>query len=111
MNSKRKSTAGGSGTYKRKKDAEVSGSRAGEPAKQAPNPGGKEIREQARGLGVNEVFCIVEVDGTVEDSKVWGPTLPMDMRRWLPPKMVALIQASLVCKVANNIYGLKYKQC
>lgn len=80
---KRKNSAGVTTSCKRKKDTEApaSGSKAGGASGSA---------------GKKEVYCIVEDDGTVEDSKVWAPTMPLDMRRWLPEKMVRLIQASLV---------------
>ena len=88
---KRKVSLGGSGSSKKKKQAEDSGS---------PTRGGRAFQRAALTLGtsVKEPFCIVEADGTVEDSKVWGPTYPLDMRRWLPEKMVMLIQASMVCE-------------
>ena len=91
---KRKTTSGGSGSCKKKKDSEA---KADELAKQLTSPqtiGGRGLR--ATRSSVRDVFCIVEVDGTIEDSKVWGPTMPTDMRRWLPDKMVRLIQASMV---------------
>lgn len=56
----------------------------------------------------NQPFSIVEPDGTIEDSKIWGPTIPMDMRRWLPEKMLMLIQGSLVSDKVANIMVREY---
>lgn len=77
---KRKNSSGGAATCKRKKDTEATATSA----KAGVAAAGK------------DVFCIIEADGTVEDSKTWGPTMPVDMRRWLPAKMVQLIQGSVV---------------
>ena len=82
---KRKNSNGTSGSCKKKRDADI----ATEPTKQVQT-------RVTRASAVKEVFCIVEADGSVEDSKFWGPTIPVDMRRWLPEKMVLLIQGSMV---------------
>ena len=86
---KRKPSSGSSGTCKKKKNSEDTGS---------AQTTGKAIQKTGltRGEPVKEVFSIVENDGTVEDSDIWGPTMPGDMRRWLPEEMVMLLQASLV---------------
>ena len=80
---KRKNSAGGTTSSKRKKDTDATSPKAGPSCRVAIE---------------KDVFSIIEADGTVEDSKVWGPTMPIDMRRWLPDKMVILIQGSLVSK-------------